>query len=129
MPLGRLSLQTGQISPPQQRLLKTAALHLGAPQVGTTKASLLETAPLKGATGEVEINAVQVGQLEARKTPLSRRQGGKEALQAGGLGCGCHSGIPRNRNGSEDGCEGIELLAAGGEQLLFSLGEQLEPYD
>jgi hypothetical protein len=110
MPLGRLGLQTGQISPPQQRLLKTAALHLGAPQVGTAEASLLETTPLEGTTGEVEINAVQVGQLEARKTPLPCCQGGTERLQGGGLGRGCHSGIPRNRSGSEDGSEGIELV-------------------
>jgi hypothetical protein len=88
VPLGPLGLHSGEIGAPQERLLETTALHLGTPQAGATEAGLLETASLKETTGEVEITAIQIGQLETGEAAFSRRQGSTETLQTGGLALG-----------------------------------------
>ena len=104
---------------------------------------LQKTAIPEVATSQVEVHPIEVGEAEAAELALAGGQGGAQVVEGagqglpGGLGPGfggtagewlSHGpGLRLGPDpGSEDGRQGVELLAAGGEQQLLCLADQLE---
>lgn len=96
MPLGAAGPQGRQVSPPEQGLLKTAALHTSPLQAGPAEAGFLEAAAGQLAAGEIEIDPIQIRQPQTWKAALASGQRLTQSIESGGNSSHGETGSSRN---------------------------------